>query len=111
MLAKTNRLTTREFALVIGTGRELHSPFFSIKSIPGETFKFGQVASKKIWKTAVSRNRVRRRVYAAVRSVISGKKVKPVHCIIFVKRNLDAVEPAQLSIIINELFVNARLIA
>jgi ribonuclease P protein component len=111
MLSKKNRLLTKEFDLVIKTGRETYSPFFSMKCTPAGTLKFSSVAPKKTFKTAVSRNRVRRRIYAAVREILSLKKIKPSHVVLMVKKDIKDIDSPRLVSVLTDLFVQARLIA
>ena len=111
MLPKHDRLLVKDFDLVIRAGRETYSPFFSVKYIPAASLKFSPVAPKKIFKTAVSRNRVRRRIYAAVREVLSSKKIKPNHIVLVVKKDITDLTSKCLVCVLNDMFVQARLIA
>jgi ribonuclease P protein component len=110
MLAKHNRLLVKDFDLVIKSGRETYSPFFSIKYVPAATLKFSPVAPKKIFKTAVSRNRARRRVYAAVREILFSKKIDRFSIVLFLKRDISDIDNQHLISAIRDLFVQARLI-
>src|ERR1017187_9526958 len=111
MLSKANRLSVKEFDLVVKTGRELYSPLFTLKYIGANNFKFSPTAPKKTFKTAVSRNRVRRRIYAAVREVLSSKKIKPNHIVLIVKKDIADIDSQRLVRATTDLFVQARLIA
>jgi ribonuclease P protein component len=72
MLPANRRLTTEFFEETIA-GRSFHSPLVSIKAIKKSATKtrFAVAPAKKNFKTAVSRNNARRRVYAAVSSLLS----------------------------------------
>ncbi|OHA24667.1 MAG: hypothetical protein A3B11_00600 [Candidatus Taylorbacteria bacterium RIFCSPLOWO2_01_FULL_44_26] len=49
-------------------GRVAHSTFFTVRFVSScSDTRIAAVASKKIFKTAVSRNKMRRRIYEAVR--------------------------------------------
>jgi ribonuclease P protein component len=111
MLSKANRLSAKEFNLVVKTGREVYSPIFTIKYVPASDFKFSPSAPKKIFKTAVSRNRVRRRIYAAVRKIISKKNIKPNMIVLIVKKDIKDIDHFHLVGATEELFVQARIIA
>ena len=64
MLPKIKRLNTALFKKVIDTGRSLHSELFIIRSVKDKSLlKFSVSVPKKISKTAVLRNQIRRRVY------------------------------------------------
>jgi ribonuclease P protein component len=66
MLPAHRRLTTELFNRTI-TGQVFHSPLFTLRAIKaGGKSRFAVSASKKNFKTAVSRNSVRRRVYSDV---------------------------------------------
>lgn len=110
MLSKGRRLSTKEFDLVVKTGREIYSPFFTVKYIPASSFKFSPAAPKKTFKTAVSRNRTRRRIYAAVREIISPKKTNPNMIVLIVKKDITEIDSPHLVRALQELFVQARLI-
>ena len=75
MLPAYRRLTTEFFDKTIA-GRSFYMPLLGVKvvKLPENAHKktrFAVVASKKNFKTAVSRNTARRRIYAAVSSLLS----------------------------------------
>jgi ribonuclease P protein component len=110
MFSKANRLSVKEFDLVVKTGREVYSPFFTIKYVPASNFKFSPTAPKKIFKTAVARNRTRRRIYAVVRKIICKKNIKSNMIVLIVKKDIKDIDSSRLTIFIRELFVQAHLI-
>lgn len=63
MLTKKQRLTKKEFDHVFKNGKRLHSPVLQLIYQPGEQFRGAAVVGKKVYKKAVDRNRVRRRLY------------------------------------------------
>ncbi len=67
MLPKKERLTRAEFNRFFGLGRRKHSPSFQVVYYPYEALHVSVVVSKKIAKTAVLRNKIRRRIYDIVR--------------------------------------------
>jgi ribonuclease P protein component len=109
MLPKAARLSVKEFDLVIKEGREAHSPFFSIKYAPAGKLKISATAPKKTFKTAVSRNRTRRRIYASVRQAFPLANIEPQSIVIIVKKDISEIDSASLARMIRELFVQARL--
>jgi len=111
MLPKADRLSKKEFDLVIKTGREAVSPFFSLKYIPETRFKFSSVAPKKTFKTAVSRNNTRRRIYSIMRHIARTKKIKPSFSILVVKKDIKSLDSIHITASIDRLFVQAGLIA
>lgn len=84
MLAERQRLSRAELADAMKTGKRVHGTLFScsLKKVLGDG-KASVVVSKKIAKTAVARNRVRRRVYAVLRE----RALIPhsTHCVLFLK--------------------------
>ncbi len=76
MLKKSQRLTTEEVTLVITKGLFAQSPFFTMRFIfnKEQKSKFAAITSKKIFKTAVARNAMRRRVYAMIGGLIKANK-------------------------------------
>lgn len=70
MLSKEHRLTHRESDLLLQTGTSRSSRLFSVKVRDGfDRTKCAVAVSKKVAKKAVERNRIRRRVYAAIREI------------------------------------------
>ncbi len=69
MLPRSDRLRrAKDFALLSQKGRVVYAPFYAMRLRPSQTpTKVGFVASAKIFKTAVSRNRVKRRMREVLR--------------------------------------------
>lgn len=69
MLPKAQRLRrAKDFALLSQKGRVVYSPFFALRLRPSQTpTKVGFVTSTKVFKTAVSRNRAKRRMREVLR--------------------------------------------
>jgi len=66
MLKKKQRLTKKMFDHVFSTGVRKHSPTIQLIHVPGEIFYGAAVVGKKVHKKAVDRNKLRRRMYAAL---------------------------------------------
>jgi ribonuclease P protein component len=69
MLAKSHRLTTKQFDQYFKTGKRWHFTHCTIVHTPLPTLHGSVVVGKKVSKKAVTRNTIRRRVYAQLRSV------------------------------------------
>ncbi len=71
MLARQDRLRRmRDFALLSQKGRVVFGPLFTLRFRPSElSTRIGFVASTKLFKRANKRNRVKRRMRAALREV------------------------------------------
>lgn len=69
MLPKTDRLRrAKDFALLSQKGRVIYSPFYALRLRPTQTAtKVGFVTSTKVFKTAVKRNRCKRRMREILR--------------------------------------------
>lgn len=78
MLSKIDRLRrARDFALLSQKGRVIFSPFFTLRFRPNQTTtRVGFVASTKLFKTAVARNRVKRRMREVLRALKSEWPIK-----------------------------------
>lgn len=66
MLKKTQRLRTAGFNEVFAVGKRLHTPYFQIIFVRSTDFHCAVVVGKKVHKTAVARNRLRRQMYASI---------------------------------------------
>lgn len=83
MLAKRSRLTTLQVKKVLTEGRSSRGRMLSVKflQVPS-AFRCGVVVSKKLAKTAVVRNQVRRTIYRALKGLTlptSGHAILFVH--------------------------------
>jgi ribonuclease P protein component len=63
MLQKAERLTVKEI-LALSRGISVFSTLISLRYVESKKLKFAVSVSKKIAQSAVSRNRIRRRVYS-----------------------------------------------
>lgn len=66
MLTKKERLTKKQFAHFFKRGKRLHGAYVQLVYTPFPTFHGAAVVGKKINPRAVVRNRIRRRLYAAL---------------------------------------------
>lgn len=64
MLKKTQRLSRSEFSHFFKTGQKDHTPYFSVIKNTSTLFKGAVVVSKKLYKSAPARNRLKRQTYA-----------------------------------------------
>ena len=72
--------------------------------------RFAVVVSKKVMKSAVARNRIRRRVYEAIR-LQRKKKKKPVDCIFIVyNREVMTMEFNELQKLVTDLLKEAKVL-
>lgn len=69
MLPKQKRIQKKNFPSLSGKGRSFFADQITLRIIPQQEKTFSKasiVVSKKVLKTAVGRNRIRRRVYATL---------------------------------------------
>lgn len=85
MLPKKERLSTKEVAR-LKDGKSVFGLYLSIRYIFAPITKFAVSVSKKSLKNAIDRNRMRRRVYAAVGNVKQKMKT-PALMMIMPKKN------------------------
>lgn len=85
MLAKTHRLTQkRDFEKLSNQGRSVFGPFLTmrVRSVANPVPRIAFITSTKVFKLAVDRNRVKRRLRAILRELLP--KVPPSLHILFV---------------------------
>lgn len=66
MLPKKKRLTATEFSRFFASGRRVHGTNMQLVVTPLSEFHGAAVVGKKVFKSAVKRNKVRRRLYDAL---------------------------------------------
>lgn len=72
--------------------------------------RFAVVVSKKVMKSAVGRNRIRRRVYEAIRLQL-GKITKPVDCIFIIyNKEVMGMEFRELQNLVADLLKEAKIV-
>ena len=75
MIASTNRFHGRNsLSDVYRRGRMARGPLFAVRMLPSNrrSYRIAVVVSRKVHKSAVARNRIRRRLYALVREQMVG---------------------------------------
>lgn len=68
MFKKTERLNRTAFTQYFKIGKRLHTDYFTLVYSPAPLQAVAVVVGKKVYKGAVERNTLRRRVYAAIRN-------------------------------------------
>jgi len=82
MLAKSQRLSKKQFDEYFKTGKRFHFTHCTIIHTPLPTLHGSVVVGKKVSKKAVARNTIRRRVYAQIRSVCATRDATGVFIVI-----------------------------
>ena len=110
MLSRSYRISVGQFNTVIERGRVAHSTLFLARILKDQPdIRIAAVASKKIAKTAVVRNRIRRKIYEAVRPLKSSLP-SSIHVLIFAKAGLLQVTHKEIEADLKNLFVKAGLL-
>jgi ribonuclease P protein component len=105
MFPKCSRIKKKDVLSVIKEGASYHSPSFLLKTLknPLKTTLFAVIISKKVAKTAVSRNKNKRRVREAIKKQF---KKMPQGCfyIIMLKKDLNNSVFKEIEREISEIF-------
>ena len=101
MFSRTSRIKKADVGKIIKEGVSYHSPSFSLKVLRNNEAKnmFSVVVSKKVAKTAVSRNANKRRVREAIKKTLNIKQ--GFSFVLFIKKDLKTNTFKDLS---NEIF-------
>ncbi len=88
MIAKSFRLPKNDIKFILKKGDTIHSRLFIVKSLNSENPfpRATVIASKKIEKRAVKRNKLRRRTYEAFRLLLKEKDILPKKDFIFIAK-------------------------
>lgn len=110
MLSSNKRLSTTLFKEVILGGSAFHGTFSVIRVKNSQDLsRFGISVPKKVAKTAVLRNKVRRRVYSVIKKLekrlVSGKNV-----VIVMKSGSEKADFKQLAEETEKVFVKSGLL-
>ena len=111
MLPRSQRISTQLFKEIIQKGVAFHATFFVARiQKTGKASNFGVSVPKKVAKTAVLRNKIRRRVYSAIRN-ISKKGLNSHQNVIFVvKLGIEKLNQIELQQEIEKIFVKTGLL-
>lgn len=99
MLKKKNRLSNSEFTSHFKTGRRQQSEYFTTVTNKADFFKAAVVVGKKVYKSAVDRNKLKRRIYTA----LSQASIENQILLILVKPLFAKLSRRQQQIEINDL--------
>lgn len=81
-LNKTERLKREQFTQFFKQGTRTHSKYATMVHHPADTLHASVVVSKKVAKQAVTRNKLRRRVYNLIRSEIKNQNKTGVYIMV-----------------------------
>ena len=82
MLKKKERLTKKEFDRFFASGVRRHTTLFTLIVSPSSQFHGAVVVGKKVYKKAVDRNRLRRRLYNILYRLSRERKASGVYIVL-----------------------------
>lgn len=100
MFKKQHRLTSREFDVFFKEGKRIPSPVGQLIYAESELLKVSVVVPKKVIKTAVGRNRLRRQTYHLLKSLLDNKT--GIYILIF-NKNILKKSTEERTLIIKDL--------
>ncbi len=83
MVASQNRISRAHFPTYFASGKRFHSEFFTVVYTKSTDFRVSVVVSKKIAKSAVDRNRLRRRAYGVVERLNKEQSLVGVYIVLY----------------------------
>ena len=105
MLSKQYKLNSDEHSLLAKKGKRIHHPLITLQYMKQgvSPTKCSVVVPKKIYKTAVSRNRIRRKIAHIIKEIYP--QVLPHHCVaVVVKSSLENIDNLQIKEVLESLF-------
>lgn len=111
MLPKSRRLTAKDIE-GLSLGKSVFGTLLSIRYRPAQSLRFSVAVSKKVASRAVERNKIRRRVYAAVRvTAFSGQSpVSPASIMVLPKKECLTAPADAVRAELSALFHKAGLV-
>lgn len=112
MLSKKNRITEeKDFDRIFKKGKSFKENFLILKIIPNslQINRFAFIISKKVSKSAVVRNKIKRQLRELTKIKIDGIK-KGFDGVFIVLPGLEDRDPLELKNIFNNLFKKAKII-
>ncbi len=107
MLSKAERLTVHDIQ-ALSQGKSVFTTLISMRYIPTVTTKVSVTVSKKVAKTAVSRNRIRRRLYTATAPLLPLIK-KPSYILLMPKAECATIPFETLKNEVKNIYIKAGL--
>lgn len=83
MVATQHRIPRAQFPTYFASGKRFHSEYFTVVYTKSIDFKVSVVVSKKVAKSAVDRNRLRRRAYGVVERFVKDQSMSGVYIVLY----------------------------
>ena len=110
MLPSSRRLSTTLFDKVLKQGKFFSGSMFTIRVLKAQGMsRFSVVISKKIAKKAVERNKIRRRVYSSLNTLLP-RLTDGFLCVFMMKDQIKAMEYEKIKKNIEDFFVNLSIL-
>ena len=112
MLSKKYRFHSRGGVMyTYAHGKTIRAPKLSlVHNVNSRGFqRFAVVVSKKVEKTAVGRNRIRRRVYEAIRTEFSNAPKKKDYIFVVYSKDIAYMDFSELRSLVNSLFSQSMI--
>lgn len=111
MVPKNQRISRENFENIMKKGGISHSGLFSLRFLKSEakTSSFSVVVSKKVTKTAVLRNKIRRRGYSILGKVAKSLN-NPYYIIVFAKKGAEKATFVETEAQVLELLKKAKIL-
>ena len=103
-----DRVHSEEFEEVLKKGKMIHSPLFSLSVLKNSKKAYAVVASKKVSKKAVVRNKNKRRVRHALKKITTS--LPTASYIVFIKKDLTAISYTELTLELSKLCERAAVL-
>lgn len=113
MLSQKHRLSRAQFGKVFNKSMLLHTEYFSIKwtdALSSKEPQFAVVVSKKVSRSAIKRNQIRRRCYEILQKLLP-QMADGIAGIIFVRLGATPLLPQVLEEKLGKLLLRARIIS
>ena len=117
MLPRERRLTTEIFDQVILSGKIFNSPVLTLTAMkaPVKKSRFSAVGAKKFFKSAVERNKIRRRLYSAMDSSFIARidenfNKSAFYCILVAKPAILKLSKPEITAALIDIFVKSGII-
>jgi len=108
MLKKRDRLTTKDIEN-LSLGKSVFGTLLSLRFLAKEKTRISVSVSKKVFNTAVKRNKLRRRIYPLVTPFLK-EIIVPAHILIMPKKECINALPSAIQDEIKTLLNKARLL-
>lgn len=116
MISKQNRISRQDFEIIMKKGGLVSSPFFNCRfiknpeNISSASWRISVVISKKVAKTAVLRNKIRRRAYSVLKNSTKNPSPASGYIILFAKKGVEKATFSETKEAIQDILIKAKII-